>query len=317
VRGEWTSFGDSTRSRLLAIGGETVVSGFAQIKHRFVDELILNAGVRFDQKDRFKGEDLTNVSPRVALIWNPSERFGLAASFAQSFVDAPYWYRYNSLSSYRGGEFLQPEHLRSIQLTPTIRFLDGRLEEKLNVYYQRLSDFIWRNNRALPTEPIYQNAGFLETFGVEEELSYLEPWLTARLNASYQHAIAAENYGVSGSQIHSVPALSFNVVLDVNPLHPWQQQLWLNLTGRYVGPQISPITVYYAGGPDYTDEDFEVDGVFLLNLGARWVLPGLEAIRIDGRIYNLLGTTYFQGGSVEHPYPQAGRWWQLSAIGEF
>lgn len=317
VNGEWVAFGDSSTAQLLEPGSEAVFSAFAQIKHRFTDELILNAGIRYDHKNRNRGDDVTNLSPRIAVVWLPSSMFGITASYAQSFVDGPYWYRYNSLSSYRGGEFLKPELLTSAQLTPTITLLDGRLKNTFNVYFSRLSDFIWRNNNALPTEPIYQNAGFLETIGVEEEIAFIDEIVVARANASFLHALDAENYGVTGGRIHSVPRLTTNVIIDFNALHWFKQQLWLNLTLRYIGAQVSPITVNFIDGPNYSDPDFETDAAFLVNVGARWTLPGLEQLTLDLRVYNLFDTEYFQGGSVQHPYPQPGRWWQMSLTGKF
>ncbi|MEQ9498498.1 MAG: TonB-dependent receptor [Deltaproteobacteria bacterium] len=127
----------------------------------------------------------------------------------------------------------------------------------VNLFYSYFTDFIFRNNAAAADEPIYQNAGHLAAAGVENEVSYAASMFKALVNATYQRAVDAENYGTTGGAIHAVPSLTGNAVLDFNPLWTIGQELWLNLT------------------------------------------------------------LYFQGGSVQHPYPQSGRWWQLSATARF
>jgi outer membrane receptor protein involved in Fe transport len=52
-------------------------------------------------------------------------------------------------------------------------------------------------------------------------------------------------------------------------------------------------------------------GVLLFNTGFRW--DNLwKGFFLDGRVYNLLDEKYYQGGSVSHPYPQAGRWFMIT-----
>ncbi len=172
--GDWTVFNDTEENRLLQIGTEIIYSGFAQVKHRFNNKLIANIGLRFDNKDRHKGDNESDMGPRMALIYLPNSSFELKFSFAQSFVDAPYWYRYNSLGSYRGGEDLKPEHLTSYQITPAFHILDGKMSNRFNFFYNDLTDFIWRNNNAAADEPIYQNAGGMTSWGIENEFSYLQ-----------------------------------------------------------------------------------------------------------------------------------------------
>ncbi len=96
------------RTRLLTgDGGEEIYSLFAQDKHKFNSQWILNVGGRFDSKTRKGGETFQKVSPRAALIYLPDETFEDKLSYSQSFVDAPYWYRYNrGLAAFGGSEAL-------------------------------------------------------------------------------------------------------------------------------------------------------------------------------------------------------------------
>ncbi len=312
---EWVAFADTRDRHVLAPGAETLYSAFLQLKHRLNDALLFNVGLRFDLKDRFRGGAITDLSPRAAIVYSPLPELDVKLSFARSFVDAPYWYRYNSLASYRGAESLTPEHLDSFQLTPTVRF--GKISNTLNVFYNHLYDFVFRNNLAGPDEPIYQNAGTLRTLGVEDELAYVDELFSLRANATYQHVLSAMDYGTRGSQIFNVPAFSSNVIVDVTPLPKRYRNLAVNLTARYVSPQLSPVEIRFADATgatvrEYAEPDRTVAGALLFNAGIRvtdLLTPGLS---LDVTVYNLLDRQYQQGGSVLHPYPQPGRWLLLT-----
>jgi len=309
--GAWTGIGDSPDDKLLEIGRESLYSVFAQSKHRFSEKWILNVGLRYDLKDRLKGDGVEATTPRLAVIYIPSNKFDLKVSYAQSFVDSPYWYRYNSLSSFRGGEFLKPEYLSSYQITPSFNLAEGRLRSSFNFFYQELSDFIFRNNNARPDEPIYQNAGFLKSWGIENETSFIEDTYQIRANVTFQAASDAENYAVTGSKIQNVPTWAGNLIVDFSPL-PKYEDLLMNVTLRYIGEQLSPINLNFSDGRSVYEPDNKIDSAFLVNTGFRINNVLVENAFIDGRIYNLFDEKYYQGGSVEHPYPQTGRWFMIS-----
>ncbi|MBN2693427.1 TonB-dependent receptor [bacterium] len=282
---------------VLENGKESVYSSFLQLKHRFTDQIILNVGGRFDYKNRHKGDSLTDISPRVALIYIPSDIFDIKLSFARSFVDAPYWYRYNNLASYKGSEGLKPEYLSSIQLTPSISLLNHKLKYTLNVFYNDLTDFIYRDPNATGDEPRYLNAGELKSIGVEQELAYIHSLFQIRANATYQHVLDYKNYVVTDNKINNVPSFNANLIFDVNL---GLKGLWFHTDLKYIGSQKSPIATI---NPDY-----EIDAVFLANIGVRYEF---NKFFVDGRVWNLLGSKYESGGAVTHPYPQAGRWFFL------
>ncbi|MBI5545445.1 MAG: TonB-dependent receptor [Deltaproteobacteria bacterium] len=313
--GVWSTMGGSDPSvYLLERGSEETYSGFAQLKHRWSD-FIVNLGLRFDFKDRHRDPNahLWDLSPRGALIWMPSALFDLKLSYAQAFVDAPYWYRYNSLPSYRGADTLTPEHLRSLQLTPTVHLLHGKLTNTLNVFYNHLYDFVFRNNNAAPTEPLYQNAGMLQSVGVEDELAYLQEQWTVRANATYQRLLEAKDFGGRDGEIFNVPSFSGNLIFEANPLYAVYQNVWFTAMLHYNGPQLSPITSKFVNPAgevvaDYVDANKRIPGYVLVNLGVRLTDLLQTGLSLDATVTNLLNTRYTQGGSVSHPYPQPGRW---------
>ncbi len=287
---------------VLQKGKETIYSGFGQIKHRFTNQFIVNAGFRFDYKHRHQGDAVSALSPRIAFIYLPNNLFNVKLSYSKSFVDAPYWYRYNYLPSYKGSSDLKPEYLQSIQLTPTVSLLENKLEFRSNIFYNKLEDFVYRNLEATGDEPRYENAGKLDSIGFEEEIGFIEKAYQIRANFTYQRALEAENYGVTNTEIHNIPAITSNLIIDVNPLYSVYKDLWLNVTLRYIGNQIAPWNV---PNDEFDDETNEESQVFLLNLGLN---VKFNKFFVDGRVNNVLNTHYSQGGSVNHPYPQAGRW---------
>jgi outer membrane receptor for ferrienterochelin and colicins len=295
--GEWQTVMDSSGQKIVKTGRERIFSGFTQIKHKFSKQLIGNFGVRFDRKKRRTGEVLDDWSPRLALIWIPDDQFDLKISYSRAFVDAPYFQRYNILPNYRGSESLKPEYMDSYQLTPTIKFAGGKVINSFNFFYNKFSDFIWRNNNATSEEPIYQNAGFLKVWGIENETTYREKAYNVAFNLTYQAAIDAdENYAVSGDRIHNVPNWTANMIFNVNPFDMFDvnpesvsNDLWVNLTARYIGEQLSPINIPFPNCDICVQPDKEVDEVLLFNTGFRW--DNLwKGFFLDGRVYNLLRT---------------------------
>ncbi len=310
--GDYTMFGDTKDALVLDTGKETIYSAFCQVKHQFSDKLILNLGFRYDDKDRHKGENITAFSPRLAMIYLPNEKINVKISYSQSFVDAPYWYRYNSLGSYRGAIGLKPEHLKSIQFTPTITLDKGRLQFTTNIFYNHLTDFIYRDNDAVDPDPFYYNAGVLKSWGFEEEIHYLRDAYKIRANFLYQEATEAKDYGVENEKIYNVPNVTANLIFDFNPFYSMYKKLWFNITARYVGEQLSPINI-----TNFESPENKVDPAFILNAGFRVSDVLLEGIALDARLYNIFDEKYHQGGSVNHPYPQPGRWYMAKIIYNF
>lgn len=307
--GEFDTAVDNKSNQVLEKGTETIYSGFVQIKHTFGSRFILNLGGRYDIKVRHKGANVTNFSPRMSLIFVGSKSFAWKVSFARSFVDAPYWYRYNSLPSYKGSENLLPEHLTSLQITANYTTLDSRMEVEGNLFYNQLKDFIYRDPEATGDMPRYRNAGRLKSVGLEGSMKYNLPLLRLMANITWQYALDAEDYGVTGSHIHNVPGFQGNILIDINPFYRYLTDFWFNVMIRYIGSQHSPVLNTYLNGGPFSDPENEVHSVFVLNLGMR--LENYRGFSFEARFYNFLNTSYEQGGSVVFPYPQEGRWWKV------
>lgn len=314
ANGDWTTSNDTANKKVILPGTEDTYSGFVQARHK-LGVIVLNAGGRFDYKKRRAGETISDFSPRVAVVWMPASAFDVKLSYGQSFVDAPYWYRYNTIPSYRGASSLTPEHLTAVQFTPTVTF--GKFRSSVNFFYDRVTDVIYRNQDPnLPaTSPIYQNAGRLENAGVENETEYLAQAYRLRFNCTYQRVLSARNYPVHDFRVSNVPPFVANVQADVSPFHGFYPNLWLNAGARYTSRQLSALNIVYydaANNPiptaTWVDPTNTVAPYVLVTAGVRLTDFLMRGFNVDATVYNALDTSYTQGGSVRFPYPQPGRW---------
>lgn len=284
------------------LGGESTYSPFIQLKHYFNEKLILNSGVRYDIKRRVNKKMKSSISPRVSFIYLPNKKINLKLNYGRSFVDAPYFYRYNQSPSYQGPEDMEPEYMEAIQVSFNYQPIPG-LSYNGVLFYNNLEGLIYRDNAAKSDEPHYINGGKLNVFGIENVLEYQRPRFRANFNMTYQSALSGENYNLSGHQIYNVPNWFMNATLSGNLVHKTDHKFWLYANGRLIGKQLSPIDNIQIGGNTVVDMNYQLPIVFTMNLGARYYFHNVE---LELTTYNLFDKTYYQGGSTLVPYIQQG-----------
>ena len=284
------------------LGMESTYSPFVQLKHSFSDRWILNAGLRFDVKRRVNDQVKSSLSPRLSLVYLPNEKINLKLIYGKSFVDAPYFYRYNESPSYMGSEDMDPEYLEAVQGSFTYTPIPS-LSYNGVFYYNHLSGLIYRDQTAEGNQPRYINAGELRTVGFENALRYHLPRFMADFNVTYQSVIDGSNYNFSGHQVYNVPNWFMNLSLTGNLIQRKEHELWLYANGRLLGEQLSPIDYVLIGGELVRDLENSLPAVFTMNAGARYRFRNVE---FELSFYNLLDKTYYQGGSTYVPYVQQG-----------
>lgn len=282
---------------LLPEGKESIASVFVQMKYRLNDLWLANIGARYDHKSRYQTDNIKDFSPRLALVYNKNDKFNLKLSYATSFVDATFWNRFSTLPSFQGSENLKPERLESLQLTPTFTLLDKNLILTANLYYNELSDFIFRDNNADILGPNYINAGELKSWGLEFEGQYQHKDLNLKAIIGYQKAISSENYGETDGDVHNVPSLTANFISTIAV----SENSDFNLIIRYIGSQISPI--FMEG--EMNAKEYDVDPALVLNANYQHQITPDFNIALN--LHNVLDHQYEQGGTTVHPYPQQGR----------
>ena len=341
MNGDLNAVADRDSARVLLRGHEASYSGYVQLKQHFWEYVILNAGVRFDFKTRRNNtghptteppevDDVAVFSPRASLIVTPTQDFDIKLSYADAFVDSPYWYRYNNLATYAGAFNLRPEKLRSIQLTPSIRFLNNTLVPSLNFSFNNLRDGIYRVPDAVvgSGDPFYNNAGKLNSITLEAQISYVGEWLHLWADYTWFQVVSVKEYtafdpdspravvnqGETNGEVWNIPRLYGNLVLDINPIRPFApdtalSNTWINLRLQHIGSRQSPIQRVSENQPDSQTNIQHVEpDVVLLGAGLRLQDLYFKGLGLSVNVYNLLDTRWYQGGSTPFPYPQAGRW---------
>ena len=306
---------------LLPSGSESVWSSYAQLKSQLTEKWLVNAGVRFDNKDRLTGESINEVSPRLALI-RESKNKVLKISYAKSFVDPPYWNRYSRLATFKGAENLNPEILRSLQITPEYYWFNKSLQAKFNLYYNEYTDVVFRNANALENEAVFTNAGSLKTAGFEQEISYHIDNKVLRFIGSQNKVVDVTNYPASNDEIYNIPNYQLNAIFD----HQFSDQLQYQLSWQFIGERLSPINIAINGEPvtdpfpnsgvTFQDPDYKLGAVSLFNAHARWKVNN-SGLTLTFNIRNMFDQNWYQGGSVVHPYKQTGRWIKLGVEYKF
>jgi len=290
---------EGVNSKNLAKGHETMIDCYLQLKQRVSHRAILNAGIRYDYKQRNdspSGSRNKHVfSPRVAFIYNLNS-WNLKASYSKSFVDAPYFYRNSSLDiaslDFYGLE-LEPEYMDSWQFSVMNSQLAKGLNFDANFYYNHAKDII----QYYQAYGLYMNAGYLKTLGVELTLNYNNKRLIAHGNFSWQKVLDSENYTATDNRVYNVPPIQSNIVLAYKVSDAFRLHANTTITSKQLSQSIS------LGG--YIVEDVDIPTRAILNAGASY---NLSPLTFELNVYNLLNHKYYQGGNSSAPIQQQGLW---------
>lgn len=282
-------------SKNLALGSEWSADGYLQVKHKWRKSFILNAGLRYDMKKRNDDRIINVFSPRIALIYS-LYNWNFKASYAKSFVDAPYYYR-NTTLDIRGSGDLEPEYMDSWQFSCTNSRLANGLSLDLNMYYNYARNFVY-NDQIVGR---YINAGFLKSAGCDLSLTYSYKRLLATGNLSLQRVLSSDMYPVSGHQVYSVPNIQSNIILGYKLTDAFRMHLNTICTSK----QISEAIVQ---GWDHQYEDIPARVIF--NTGVSYEL---KPMTLELEVHNLLNKKYYQGGNSNAPIRQQGLWFMFNA----
>lgn len=289
-------------SKNLYTGSEKNANAYIQLKHQFDDWLILNLGLRYDYKKRRNRQVLHEYSPRVAFII-VQPKWNLKFSYAKSFVDAPYFYRNNTLDTTTGGENLLSEYLHSYQCTFIANHLLPGLEFDVNLFYNRATDFI------VPDGLVYTNAGALENIGTELSTAYSYRKFRSWFNLTWQHVLSFDKYNVKGNTVYNVPAITSNLVMS----YELWKNLYVNTHLNILSKQTSLYEMPDSQG-NMLSEDIDIPARAIWNVGMGYHHDKYE---IDFYFHNILNKHYEQGGTSIAPIRQQGLWFDVSLAYKF
>ena len=324
----------------LGKGNENSYNAFLQLKHQW-GPVILNAGLRYDHKNRGSASSINEFSPRVALIFL-QPKWNVKLSYSKSFVDAPYLYRKTNsfLMTFQSNtdnidEDLMAESLHSYQLTFAGNEWIPGLNFEVNGFYNRAKNIIMTHIIE------YLNEGNNEAMGVELMANYRLRRFTADFNMSWIHTMKNNVLARDINTNNNTPKLMSNLVLG------WQatKQLKLHSHLGFMGKQETYNTdivqiiaankfyntyLYYVDKGDMEEaqgwyELYEMansrivyardlDARVILDLGAEYQL-GKVVLGVD--IHNLFNTHGNLSGMNAKRVPQKGRWFTFSVAYKF
>ena len=279
-------------------GNENNVSFFFQDKHYILPELILNAGLRYDVKYR-KDDTFSKFSPRLSLMYVPSDRFSLKLSYSEAFADLAFYYRYLF------GEFfnMRPQHMTALQLSAIGRVAPWHLNYEVNVFYNSFNNLMrWgvRMNELTGLDFV-RNQGKLKNVGVEGSMRYANKRLSGYLALYYCHNIKGEYYYYNKLEeaVTGVPHFTLNLHGAYKLLETNNHQLKVYGHASYEGRKLN--------FTDYEEDDYYVNATMLFDLGLKYSYRQHLQLTLDCE--NLLNTERYLAGPnpYQHPLFQRGR----------
>jgi len=341
-----SSIPESNTISELGKGHESNINAYAQLKHHW-GPFILNAGLRFDYKNRYNDTKIKEFSPRLALIF-VQPKWNVKLSYSKAFIDAPYLYRKTNLflaemmDVKHLTENLDPESLHSYQLTfGANQWLKG-LDFEINGFYNRARDLIYLE--------LYEhyNTGNIDTYGVEVSGNYKYKTFSANLAVTWQKIRKSEIFSFKADDSYNTPEISANAVLAWRPVKPLnlhthlsfygkQKALYIDITNyaiyTYNAQGLALLYVEYNKNPtpelkqkietieqnlvvmrERIQKHDDVASRFLWNIGADYTIGKLN---FGFNIHNVLNKSYYQSGMSTTLIPQRGRWFMVDVAYKF
>ena len=324
-------------------GHESSYDAFIQLKHQW-RSFILNAGLRFDEKERADNMTLREFSPRVALILL-QPKWNLKLSYSRSFVDAPYMYRkINELlpllindGFVRNSIYdkLDPEFVNSIQVTFSgLQWVKG-LDFEVNAFYNQASNLIETHIIS------HENRGTNKMGGLELQAKYQSRRFSGHFNVTWTHTFKSNVFTEDIDDNNNTPAIMSNAVLS------WQASKHLRLHTHilFEGVQrtynldvvemirflkiVNNIDNIDLGSDNVSEEDIidimsfdssklilnkRIPARAIFNIGAEYQLG---KITLGLNVHNLFNTNYYRSGMNTNVVPQKGRWFMFDVAYKF
>lgn len=279
----------------------TVRGYYLQDENHILKNLILNAGLRFDQYDDF-GD---TINPRLAFIWKPQESRVLRLSYGEAFR-APNAYElyYKDQAGMKGNLALKPEKVRTLELSLQ-QFVGNNLKTTATVFSSSIDDQIEQAVDPGDGLEVFMNQGRYESKGVELQVEgKWQSGVSSRLSYCYQEGKKPDGQVLTNSPAHVAKA-SLTVPLPVKKSFGTLETLYsgsrLNAVGEDVaGSVIVNLTLLNRDLLERLDLSASVCNLF----AARYALPAgfaqtnslaesLRSIEQDGIIFRLKATYRF------------------------
>ncbi len=272
------------------------VGGYAQGELVILTNLLLNAGVRYDEYSNFGG----TANPRVGLIFSPWETTTFKLLYGQAYR-APNAYELYQASPFysKVNPFLRPETIHTYEAVYE-QYLPLNHRMSLSGYYYEVDDLI--SQRVDPSDGllVFQNISSVTAKGAEFEV---EGHYTRGLMARVSYAIQRADDGRTGIELNNSP----RHLIKANLIAPiYKEKVYAGLEAQYTSGLKT-----LAGN--------RTSGFFVMNatVYSQKIVKNLD---VSATIYNLFDERYAYPGSTGHyqdVIPQDGRSFRIKLTYKF
>jgi outer membrane receptor for ferrienterochelin and colicins len=252
------------------------------------DQLILNAGVRYDDYDTFG----STINPRIGVIYNPIQKSYFKLLYGSAFR-APNVYElyYTSPSlSLEGNPDLKPETIQTYEAIYD-QYMSHGFKGSLSFFYYKINDLITQIPDARPGPNfgylIYQNIDEVVSRGIETELTRkTNNGIEGRFSYSYQ----VVKDGKTDADIPNSP----KHLAKANLIFPlYLKKVFLGIEESFTSEKLT-YQGFLTGSGSTTDKTYITN----LTLSSRSLF--VNGLDLSGSIYNLFNLQYSDPGRPEH-----------------
>ena len=293
-----------TNNYLNLTGRENSLSFYVQDKHTFSRKLILNAGLRYDIKQRRLNSNITAWSPRLALIYLPFANLSTKLTYAHSFVDMAY---YNRCESTAFEEDFRPQYLTAMQLTVMGKVPSLHLSYDINISYNKFENLYCNRGE----EKSWINEGSFENLALEATANYSWHRLTANLTFYWCKAFSASSYYYNDKdkRVACVPNQSANLNIGWKFIDKARHQLKLYGNIKYIGNTL--VQTYVLNKTVFEEEDYYLNRKLIFDAGVKYSYNKLLQLSLDCE--NVFNTDRYVTGPEWNMYPNLLRGRNLMA----
>jgi len=276
--------------------GSHVFASYLQDQFTFLDNLIINAGVRYDHYKTF-GD---TINPRIGIIYNPRKKTTLKFLYGEAFraPNAYELYYGDGGNTQKANPDLDPEKIRTYELVLEQYIKNYRFS--VSGFYYEMKDMIGQQTDPSDGLLVYRNTDNVESKGVALEIQ--GKWaggIESRLSYTYQEAKDNET----------------RRMLTNSPRHLLKAHIHVPIMGEKLSTGIEALYT----GPRRTLAGNDAGGFVVANLTllSRELTKGLE---LSGTVYNLFDKKYSDPASNEfkqNTIPQDGRVFKIKCTYRF